>query len=248
MSLTGWRRHSETQHPLPEKVSAVNHFRLAKPTAFAHNRSVAENCSWLPTVLLIRKHTVFPCCHAPITTIYCGWHSERPPRPSNGRLSSPRASIKASPPRHPGVDESETPSELHLNPVRSPSHLPDPSPLGSRPAASSPVFLLLPSCSERKRRRRRLMDVPSHRASNAVWPSQATEMSSKWCSTPRFVISLIKFAGDPLPPFAVSAYGEVIELSEAGSRSPSRVLQYIAAYLRLLIYNLLLPDNWKEYG
>lgn len=72
MSLAGRRRHSETRRPLPEKVSAVNHFRLAKPTASAHNRSVPGNCSRLPVVLLIRKHPVFPCCRAPITTIYCG--------------------------------------------------------------------------------------------------------------------------------------------------------------------------------
>lgn len=166
MSLTDWRRHSETQHPLPEKVSAVNHFRLAKPPASAHNRSVPENCSRLPTVLLIRKHAVFPRCRAPITTIYCGRRSERPLRPSNGRLSSQRASVEAAAPRHPGADGSGL-----LDP---PAPLPR-----SRPAASPPVFLLLPSCSERKRRRRRLMDAPSHGASNALWPSQATEMSSK---------------------------------------------------------------------
>lgn len=72
MSLAGWSRHSETQHPLPENVSAVNHFRLVKPTASAHNRSDQENCSRLSAVLLIRKHAVFPCCRTPITTIYCG--------------------------------------------------------------------------------------------------------------------------------------------------------------------------------
>lgn len=91
MSLTGWRRHSKTQHPLPVNVSAVNHFRLAKPTASAHNRSVLENCSLLPAVLLIRKHAVFPCCRAPITTIYCGqphFSDRSTPRGPCGPLSA----------------------------------------------------------------------------------------------------------------------------------------------------------------
>lgn len=39
----------------------------------------------------------------------------------------------------------------------------------------------------------------ARRRSNASWSLQATEMRFKWCSTRWFVISLIKFAGDPLP-------------------------------------------------
>lgn len=37
------------------------------------------------------------------------------------------------------------------------------------------------------------------RWSNVVWSFQAIEMSFKWSSTQGFVISLIKFAGNPLP-------------------------------------------------
>lgn len=125
--------------------------------------------------------------------------SPRAPRHSSGRLSLPIASIEATSlcPLPPLRDES-APIQSVIGTLSAMFHILL-TPPGRDPGL---VGALFPLSSDLGRpavaRRRVLIDAP-HRGSNVLWSLQATEMRFKWSTTRRFVISLIKFAGDPLP-------------------------------------------------
>lgn len=154
-------------------------------------------------------HSWFPLCWCPITAIdyvsFCNVqtraeHSQRAPRHSDGRLSLQIASIEAtSPCPLPPLPDESAPIQSFIWTLSAMPHILL-TPSGQDPCLVSALFPLHSSDLGRPAvaRRRGLIDA-LHGGSNVLWSLQATEMRFKWSSTQGFVISLIKFAGDPLP-------------------------------------------------